>query len=346
MTGPKTSKILGSLREDIDKVLVPLIAGHDHHICLIDPPNHPNVGDSAILLGELEFLKMRFPGSKVSFFDIDSYSEKCERFIDKASIILIHGGGNFGDLYPRHQELRTRLLHRFPHKRIVQLPQSISFTEPSALAVTKGAIAAHSDFHLLVRDKVSQAFASANFNCQTWLCPDMAFYLNLRATSAKNDVFCLLRSDKEAVADHDRIVAAVHNFTDDFEVLDWMAEPNSLNRRIDRRLLNVTQHRPSLTWPLMPTMLATRTRYAQDRVAVGINLLSRGRLVVTDRLHAHIMSCVMGIPNLIFDSLDGKVSALYRTWTKTFEGAKLLPGPDALSATIRDFEDIHLNGDR
>ena len=341
MSSPPKEEILGSLRAEIDKVLVPLIQGHERHICLIDPPNHANVGDSAILLGELAFLQARFPRSRISFFDLDSYSERCESLIDRASIILIHGGGNFGDIYPRHQELRLRLLQRFADKRIVQLPQSISFADPAAQARTAEAIARHGDFHLLARDRVSHAFATANFACQTWLSPDMAFWLDLSAKVPTHDVFCLLRSDKEAVADHRAIVEAVRDRADSFEVLDWMDEPNTLTRRIDRRLLWQTHRRPKITWPLMPAMLAVRRRYAQDRVDAGIDLLSRGRLVVTDRLHAHIMCCLLGIPHLVFDSLDGKVSAFFQTWSQAFESASLIAGPDQFHAALDPIRNRH-----
>lgn len=334
MTGLPRNHILQALRAQIDKVLVPLIAGHERHICLIDPPNHANVGDSAILLGELAFLKARFPHSRLSFYDIDSFSERCEPLIDDATIILIHGGGNFGDIYPRHQELRLRILNRFPKKRVVQLPQSISFAEPAGLLRTADAIASHGDFHLLVRDEVSHAFAVKNFACPTWLSPDMAFWLDLDAKVPSHEVFCLLRSDKEAVADHTAILATVRNHTHSFESVDWMDDPDTLPRKIDRKLLWLTHSRPKLTWPLMPVMLAARRRYAQDRVNVGIDLLSRGRVVVTDRLHAHVMCCLMGIPNLTFDSMDGKVSALYRTWTHAFEQATLVAGSDGLAAAL------------
>lgn len=334
MSGASANEVLRSLRAEIDRVLVPLIAGHERHICLIDPPNYSNVGDSAILLGELNFLKARFPRSRISFFDLDSYSERCENLIDRASIILLNGGGNFGDIYPRQQELRLRLLQRFPDKRIVQLPQSICFTDEANIARTAEAIAMHGDFHLLARDRASQAFATENFACQIWLSPDMAFWLDLSPKVPAHDVFCLLRSDNEAVADHRAIVDAVRDHTASFEARDWLDEPNTVTRWFDHRLLWQTQRDPRLTWPLMPVMLAARRRYAQDRVDAGIELLSRGRLVITDRLHAHIMCCLMGIPHFMFDSLDGKVSALYRTWTHAFAGTEFVAGPDQLPAAL------------
>lgn len=337
MSDQARAETITGFRAEIARILVPLIEGRDAHICLIDPPNHANVGDSAILLGELAFLKAYFPRSRISFFDVDSYSERCEALIDSASIILIHGGGNFGDIWPRHQALRMRLWKRFRAKRIVQFPQSVSFGDADALAQTARAITAHRDFHLIVRDEVSYAFAKANFKCDTHLSPDMAFMLDLRAAPPTRDVFGLLRSDKEAVADHAAIAEAIREGSDTFEIGDWMDEPYTKTLRLDRKLRDLTRRRPWLTWPLMRVMLTVRRRYAQSRVDAGVDLLGRGQVVVTDRLHAHIMSCLMGIPNLFFDSLDGKVSALHRTWTHAFEQTTLMARPDLLSAAVEAF---------
>lgn len=38
-------------------------------------------------------------------------------------------------------------------------------------------------------------------------------------------------------------------------------------------------------------------------------------LVVSDRLHGHIMALLLGIPNIILDNNNGKLSRYYETWT-------------------------------
>ena len=88
------------LNGKIEEVLVPFIVDKSEHICMIDPPGYPNVGDSAIFLGELSFLKRKFPSAKLSFYDSRSYSSSADLFIEEATILLIHGGGNFGDTWP------------------------------------------------------------------------------------------------------------------------------------------------------------------------------------------------------------------------------------------------------
>ena len=96
----------------IEELLVPLIVNKSDHICIIDPPGHPNVGDSAILLGELSFLKRKFPGAKLSFYDVQSYSPKAiylpgpaisgeiDEFSYPALVSALEGfAGEPGDIY-------------------------------------------------------------------------------------------------------------------------------------------------------------------------------------------------------------------------------------------------------
>jgi pyruvyl transferase EpsO len=311
-----TASLHQQLRQQLEASLVPLITGHDRHICLLDPPGHSNVGDQAILLGELDFLRSNFPNASLSFFDVDNYSPDCDRFIEKCSIILMHGGGNFGDLWPLHHQLRLAILRRFPHKRIVQLPQSLCFSAPETLAATAAAIKAHPDFHLIARDQASAALARSNFACPTILAPDMAFCLDpLERAPALCDFFGLLRTDKEVAADHRMLLDILHGISTSVEATDWIAEPRDRVKRLDRYLARRANAQPRAAWLINNPMLRVRERYARQRLAVGAAMLSRGRVVVTDRLHAHILSCLLGIPNFVFNSLDGKVAAFHATWT-------------------------------
>ena len=44
-------------------------------------------------------------------------------------------------------------------------------------------------------------------------------------------------------------------------------------------------------------------------------MLSKGRAVITDRLHAHILCVLLGIPHVVLDNSYGKVRSFYDTWT-------------------------------
>jgi exopolysaccharide biosynthesis predicted pyruvyltransferase EpsI len=314
--------IVNNLREELSeliaKALVPLMEGHTSHICIIDPPGHANVGDSAILLGEFDFIARHFPNARVSYYDVESYSTGADRFIEQASILLLHGGGNFGDIWPYHHNFRLQILERFSHKKIIQFPQSISFsTDQEALRRTSDVIAMQRDFTLMVRDQTSEALAKQLFECDVVLAPDMAFAMNaIVRTAPAVDCLCLLRTDKEAVANHNDITEAIRCTGRSLDVRDWLDDRRTLATIFERRLIKLTRMNAALTAPLRSVTMQMRRAYAARRLEVGINILSRGRGVVADRLHAHILCCLLDIPQVFFDSYDGKISAFHTTWTK------------------------------
>jgi exopolysaccharide biosynthesis predicted pyruvyltransferase EpsI len=327
-----THELRTQLSGRIDEILVPLVAGHDKHICIIDPPNQPNVGDNVILLGELDFLARHFPSARLSFIEADGYSPEADPLVEEATLLLIHGGGNFGDIWQRHHRIRMRILDRFPHKRIVQLPQSIHFDDPDAMRATADAIQRQSAFTLLVRDQRSLDFAQRHFKCDVRLSPDMAFAMQpIARQPAKINVFCLLRTDKEAVVDGSSIFEAVQSVTRSCELGDWLVESQSLVRGLDKRLTRLTGKAPLAMAPFRTAALRVREHCARKRLHHGRVLLSRGRTVVTDRLHAHILCCLLGIPNLIFDSYDGKISAFFECWTRDRSETILVDSPQNLA---------------
>jgi len=317
--------MLSQLADEIDSVLVPLLDGKSEHICIIDPPNHPNVGDSAIFLGELNFIAKNFPNARLSYYDVDSHSSAADRFIEEATIILIHGGGNFGDIWPHHHALRMKIFERFAHKKIVQLPQSIHFDDETKLKATAAIIKKQRDFKLIVRDRTSLEFAEKTFECEVLLSPDMAFAMKpMRRSPASVDYLCLLRTDKEALVDHRLVYATLQQSDVSFEVFDWLIQNRNLRLRLEEKLQRLTKVRPVVTAPFRSAMMRLRQDYANQRLTYGVNLLSKGFAVVTDRLHAHILCCLLDIPHFVFDSYDGKISAFHATWTKDYTDGRLV----------------------
>src|SRR3546814_1477592 len=91
-------------------------------VALVDFPDHSNVGDSAIWLGEMAWLdgNGRLPIYSAA---LNNFSETDLLRAAPQGPILIHGGGNFGTTWPKHEALRLKLLRAFPGRSIVQLPQ-------------------------------------------------------------------------------------------------------------------------------------------------------------------------------------------------------------------------------
>ena len=65
--------------------------------------------------------------------------------------------------------------------------------------------------------------------------------------------------------------------------------------------------------------------------------LAHGRVVVTDRLHGHILSTLAGIPHVVLDNASGKSRAMYETWTSSCESVRFaedLDGATALASEL------------
>lgn len=316
---------LEGMHARIDRILAPLLpAGAP--VALLDFQNHGNVGDSAIWLGQLAALRARGIRRPAYIATIASYDPLALRRAAPEGAILLSGGGNFGDVWPRHQELREKVLHDFPDRRIVQLPQSIEFRSTAALDAARRIVAGHRDFTLLVRSHRSLELAR-QFDAPSGLCPDMALRLPPlpRGRPVHDGIIWLRREDQESGGSSAEAPAGV-------ERLDWLAEPPSL----DRRLVGWLHERPRALEALGGRAGILYERLARGRLARGVALLSRGRGVITDRLHAHILSLMAGIPHCVLDNSYGKVRAVYETWTRGVGRVAWCETPEEAFVRIRD----------
>lgn len=55
----------------------------------------------------------------------------------------------------------------------------------------------------------------------------------------------------------------------------------------------------------------------------GFEILASADFVITDRLHGHIMSTIMGIPQVLLDSRLKKNLFLHDTWTQDCECTRI-----------------------
>jgi len=282
---------------------------------LLDFPDHANVGDSAIWSGERRFIRRH--GLRLRYVsDLSTYSAAVlRRAMPRGGVVFIHGGGNFGTVWPAHQQHRERVLRELADYRVVQLPQSLYFDSSEALRATSECVRAHPDFTLLVRDRASLRIAQ-QLGARAVLCADAALFLQgeLNRAPADVDCFILARSDKERAVDGlDAGFAA--GFT--VAAADWLDEADSFAhvaaRAVRRRALSRHAHHAIF----QRTLAAQWDRLAATRVRRGCRLLSRGRVVVTDRLHAHILCTLLGIPHVVLDNSYGKISSFMDEWTGT-----------------------------
>jgi exopolysaccharide biosynthesis predicted pyruvyltransferase EpsI len=302
---------------------------------LLDFPNHSNVGDSAIWIGEIAYLRQHHGIRPAFVCTKDQVNwEVMERAVPTGPI-LIHGGGNFGDIWPEHQLFREAVLKRFPGRLVVQLPQSIHFSSSTELRRAAEVIKAHGNFVLFVRDKQSYQRACDAFSCPIHLCPDMALCLGPLQTPVQptHELLFLLRTDKE------RSVAAIGSAAgvpDNAVVADWLEEDARLYQKI--RLRTAASSLLALGHRVLDKNRQRERFYrnlAESRLDRGLRLLSSARAVITDRLHAHILCMLLGVPHSALDNSYGKLSGFIEAWTKSCEVVNVAPNLDRAIVSCR-----------
>ncbi|AXG12823.1 polysaccharide pyruvyl transferase family protein [Intrasporangium calvum] len=332
---PGDAAVLAALRAAFDEALGAALDGRSRAVVL-DAPDYRNAGDLLILRGALDSLGRL--GVHIRLLqDRRLTSWETLRRLPSSVAVLLHGGGNLGGLYPVHDEYRGRVFETVPDSsRVVLLPQSVSFPDRPAELAARQRYGRFPQATYLIRDTRSlQRLGDAvpELGAGLRLAPDAAFGTTLaRRGPPSHDLLVLQRSDKESTG-LDLAEPAVGL---DFRQTDWpsfgQAQPAFRAIRRLARLYGSADVLPSGPetavngrWARASRRLqeglwavpqrALLRRHTADHVRVIEETLSDGRVIVTDRLHAHIGAALLGIPSVALDNLDGKVSALIQDWT-------------------------------
>ena len=254
---------------------------------------------------------------KRSEFDMDLTEIK--RKITPNTTILLHGGGNFGDLYPQHQNLRETIVQAFPNNRVIVLPQTLYYKSQETLEKSAALFMQHNDCHLLARyERTASAFEK--FSPHVYLSPDMAheLYGTLPTQNAQTgQSLYFLRKDIEA-SDIEKNITA--QLPVDSHIKDWddiLSGRDDVVLAISWRLAKFA-NRNNICWlkDVVHQFWKSYTLRIVKRVAK--NFLSYDKITTT-RLHGHIFSCLLEIPNVVCDNAYGKNTGYANLWTKAVD---------------------------
>jgi pyruvyl transferase EpsO len=315
----------------IDEVLRPLLVP-GATCALLDFPDHANVGDSAIWLGERAWL--RRSGLRVCYTcDVATYSRgRLAARLGDGGVILLHGGGNLGDFWVEHQQFREAVIQDFPEHRIIQLPQTIYFMDEWGIGEARRVFDAHRDLTLLCRDQPSLSFARERFAAPCLLCPDMAFSLGAleRPGPTASDIVWLGRTDAESAA------LPVPDLEAGIERTDWLEETPAPAHEVNAALRGRLDQKVEDRDAVLDALTDNQDLLAAERLQRGCRILSRGKVVITDRLHGHILCLLLGIPHVLLDNVYGKIRNFVETWTCDCPLARTASSPEeALRQALR-----------
>lgn len=297
------------LRSQIEESLLPLI---DNDYVLWDLPYHNNIGDLLIWEGEVSFLR------NIRHKCLDKASKDTCTFpnLSAHTVILLHGGGNFGDVWRDMQDFRLAVMKHYPDNKIIIFPQTVFYDNKALIKKDARIMGQHKNLTICARDRVSYELLKENFSNKILLVPDMAFcipdmQLKKHRKSTKEKTLFLKRSDKE-----------FKNINYDFQanypvtISDWPSMEHS-------DLVQIGMH---YAWKFNRLHLSSLTDcyagfYRKQLIKKGIRFISSYKEVYTTRLHVAILSALLGKTFHIFDNSYGKNRAFYDTWLKGIDNA-------------------------
>jgi len=294
----------------------------DKPVAYFDYPAHMNVGDLLIMQGTERFFRA-YQYEVILRASYLNYSTVLAKKIPEDATIVLHGGGNFGDLYPVLQSFRECIIHDFAKNKIVLLPQTVHFSTEQARQHAAQQFRQHADLTLFVRDDASYQALMHSFSDQVFLMPDMAHQL---------------WDDKYSPPSH-RTQATLHLMRQDIEAVGQYAKAPGSGRTAD--WLDLISLPRKKTFNLISRALRVEGRLARQFGTVDVwywfcdGLVKHMRqifedhdTVVTSRMHAVIFAALLKKEVRFIDNSYGKLGRYYEKWLKDVDGvAPLAPGP-------------------
>jgi pyruvyl transferase EpsO len=272
----------------------------------VDFSDHGNVGDSAIWLGQERLMRHRGVRIDAVLPTAATTGEVLgallQRFPDAA--VAIQGGGNFGGLYDNHHRARLAALKSSAGRLVLQAPQSVHYLTDDTKEQLRQASRVPAELRSAVRDRSSTAKMLMVTDEPVFLVPDSAHLLGrISAAEPIRAVQVLRRTDKESPMPGGGTASG-----------DWLKD--SPGQRVAWTARSASLRLPTArsVFGRLPTSVYTGV--AQRRLRRGVDVLARGQVVVTDRLHAMILALHIGREVVAVDNSIGKLSAYYETWLK------------------------------
>lgn len=296
---------------------------------LLDLPYYTNVGD-ILLWQSAEDLLKELPYKCLYASSLTNYQKPR---ISKDVVIVFTAGGNFGDLWERHQVFRHQVLTDFPENPIVQLPQSVWFDSEEKMKQDIKLYSEHKGHvTICVRDQNSFDTIMQNYcNVETILLPDLALtfdvekYCKRRGIKTKErgeGALLVKRNDKE-LSEDSSLNAISESIT---YISDW---PPMLSMIKEEEWLNRLTYR--MSWMKIPQSFIRKftdfyySHILKDAYLIsGIYFLLQYETVYSTRLHAAVLAMLLGKQTYLLDNSYGKCHGVFDLWMKDYSNLKMV----------------------
>lgn len=266
---------------------------------LIGTPTHTNIGDSAIVVAEREFLcKCGYDKViEVTIREYEIYRKCIVRLMPKHAIIFLPGGGNMGSLWPVEERWRRQIIEDFALHKIVVFPQTIYYSEDvDAIHLKDKSLSVYNtkrNLTIVARERKSFELMKQLYpDLNVLLTPDVVLSMEYQSFDVKrNGILICFRHDKEK------------------ELL--LSDEEQMINELQKKGYTV-----KLTDTISNIEITTENRDAVVRKK--LKEFASAQLVITDRLHGMIFSVITGTPCIAFGNNHHKVKGTYE-WIESLE---------------------------
>lgn len=268
---------------------------HGNIVVIPGTPDHKNLGDSAIVLAQADFLKKCGFASEnikeISFYQYLKYHKTISRSVSRDALITHLGGGNMGSQWEREERLHRMIVRDFSKNPMIIFPQTIYYSPDATLQAeeSKDVYNGHKRLTVVAREEASNdMFRTLYPSANHLLTPDIVLSATMDTFGAKPQerygVILCMRSDEErAMTDDTRLAMeqAIIAVGESFRYTDMYSncDANKKNR--------------------------------ETLVREKMEELASARLIITDRLHGMVFAAVTGTPCIAFGNYNHKVSGTY-----------------------------------
>lgn len=281
---------------------------------ILGAPRYGNLGDLALLRGEVEFIQKYFSNYKIKEIAGEkiSYISENIKLSKSSSIYALQAGGNIGTLYPEIHLDQEGALRNINTNNLMIFPQTFYYDTTTQfgreLLEQSCKLYQSKKIQVFVREKSSFEFLSEEFqNVEVSLVPDIALMIDgtgySKAVEERDGLFLCLRNDSERTLTNEKLDIILTKSEQYFGSNITEGDTHRYNDDVDDDTFKYVE-------PLLET-------------------IGTKRMMVTDRLHGMIFAAITNTPCIVITSKSPKVKGVYQ-WIKHLPYIKL----------VEDLEDL------
>lgn len=293
-------------------------------VVLFGVPTYGNIGDAAITVATEQFIKdnlREYEYIKILDEETKEKIDEMKKILTDKDVLLLQGGGNFGDEYIILEERRRMIVEAFPNNKIILMPQTIYFNDTeygrSELEKSKNTYKKHKDLTLIAREEVSYNIMKKEFpNNNIILTPDIVMYLNETKNEERHGALLVMRSDLEKVLNESQ-----------------MSKISELVSKYFNKQVITDTHIGDEQIPC-----EVRREVFEDK----LQEFRKSEIVITDRLHGMIFAAITSTPCIALGNYNHKIESSFE-WLKNQGYIKFIKDTEDLEGEITKLKDKNIN---